>query len=99
MVNGAKMGQTVRQTMPFNAHYAFVQAGKNARYGQQTRVFPAKTTTYPSTIGVCSDIAIDRLTCSCAFISHESLLKGVALALPPSGMSICRHGMVGGLRL
>jgi hypothetical protein len=27
----AKMGQTVRQTMPFNARYAFVQASKNAR--------------------------------------------------------------------
>jgi hypothetical protein len=22
---GAKMGQTIRQSMPFNAHYAFVQ--------------------------------------------------------------------------
>ena len=53
MVNGAKMGQTVRQTMPFNAHYAFVQAGKNARYGQQIRASTAKTATYPSTIGVC----------------------------------------------
>jgi hypothetical protein len=42
MVNGAKMGQTVRQTMPFNAHYAFVQAGKSARYGQQTRPLPTK---------------------------------------------------------
>ena len=55
MVNGAKMGQTVRQTMPFNAHYAFVQAGKNAGYGQQTRASPAKTATYPSTIGVWED--------------------------------------------
>lgn len=56
MVNGAKMGQTVRQTMPFNAHYAFVQAGENARYGQQTRASPAQTATYPSTIGVWSTI-------------------------------------------
>lgn len=27
--HGAKMGQTIRQTMPFNAHYAFMQAGRS----------------------------------------------------------------------
>jgi hypothetical protein len=54
MVNGAKMGQTVRQSMPFNALYAFMQAGKKRRYGQKIRAFPAKAATYPRTIGVCS---------------------------------------------
>jgi hypothetical protein len=46
------MGKTVRQSMPFNAHYAFMQAGKNARYSQQTRASFAKVATYSSTIGV-----------------------------------------------
>lgn len=46
------MGQTLRQTMPFNAKYAFVQAGRNGRYSQKTRASGAKVTTYPSTIGV-----------------------------------------------
>ncbi|MGF6222622.1 hypothetical protein AB7M26_003496 [Pseudomonas sp. F-14 TE3482] len=31
------MGQTVRQTLPFNARYAFMQVGKNGRYSQKTR--------------------------------------------------------------
>jgi hypothetical protein len=49
------MGQTIRQTMPFNARYAFLQAGKNGRYSQQSRAFPTQVTTYPSTIGVWED--------------------------------------------
>lgn len=67
MVNGAKMGQTVRQTMPFNAHYAFVQAGKNARYSQQTLASSAKAATYPSTIGVCDALLIS-LSCQIFYI-------------------------------
>jgi len=55
------MGQTIRQTMPFNARYAFLQAGKDGRYSQQSRAFPTQVTTYPSTIGVCPICCVDRL--------------------------------------
>lgn len=80
------MGQTVCQTMPFNAHYAFVPAGKNSRYGQQTRASPAKTATYPITIGVWS--ASEAITgyfrprlCenACAVLKSALLRKSVSV--------------------
>jgi len=37
--------------MPFNAVYAFMQAGRNGRYSQKTRSSSAKVATYPSTSG------------------------------------------------
>jgi hypothetical protein len=52
------MGQTIRQTMPFNARYAFMQAVRIGRYSQQTRASSAKLVTYPSTIGVCEVLLI-----------------------------------------
>lgn len=49
---GAKMGQTLRQTMPSNAKNAFMQVGRDGRYSQQIRVFRTRYGTCPSTIGV-----------------------------------------------
>ena len=46
------MGQSIRQSMPSNAHYAFMQRGLGDLYSPQTRAYPSKSHTYPYTIGV-----------------------------------------------
>jgi len=46
------MGQTIRQSMSFNAHYAFMQSGVRERLGQQPRGYASISPTYSSTIGV-----------------------------------------------
>ena len=47
------MGQTVRQSMPSNAHYAFMQPAVNERHSPHARADPSKFPTYSYTIGVC----------------------------------------------
>ncbi|CAI8792997.1 hypothetical protein EMIT0357P_10722 [Pseudomonas marginalis] len=49
---GAKMGQTIRQSMPSNAKYAFMQPDACTHYSQQSRAYLPKSLTYPYTIGV-----------------------------------------------
>lgn len=51
--NGAKMGQTVRQSMPSSAIYAYLQTRASDHYSQQSRGFPSKFSAYSYTIGVC----------------------------------------------
>lgn len=53
--NGAKMGQTVRQSMPFNAKNAFVQLAENSCRRQQPQASPLESFTYSYTIGVWED--------------------------------------------
>lgn len=47
------MGQTIRQSMPSNARYAFMQRALGERYSPQPRAYPPKNPTYSYTIGVC----------------------------------------------
>lgn len=49
---GAKMGQTIRQSMPSNAKYAFMQPDACTHYSQQPRAYPPKSLTYTYTMGV-----------------------------------------------
>ena len=67
------MGQTIRQTMPFNAHYAFMQAGQSGRSGKQIWLSPAKAATYSSTIGVCLPV-----TNSVCYQVVSIMMQGVA---------------------
>lgn len=50
--NGAKMGQTLRQSMPFHAHYALMQLTVSGPHSQQPRDCHSKFPRYPYTIGV-----------------------------------------------
>ncbi len=49
------MGQTIRQSMPSNAHYAFMQRAFGERYSPQPRAYPPKPAAYSYTIGVWED--------------------------------------------
>lgn len=51
--HGAKMGQTVRQSMPLNAQYAYMPPAVNQCRSQQPLAYFSKSPTYPYTIGVC----------------------------------------------
>ncbi|WP_443700066.1 hypothetical protein, partial [Pseudomonas sp.] len=55
------MGQSIRQSMPFNAHYAFMQPSVRGRYSQQTRAYSLKPHTYFYTIGVWEDRSVNAL--------------------------------------
>lgn len=49
------MGQTIRQSMPSNAHYAFTQPALGERHNPQSRAYLPKSPTYSYTIGVWED--------------------------------------------
>lgn len=50
--NGAEMGQAVLQSMPFSAHYAFMQPTVSGPHSQQPRDYHSKSPTYPYTMGL-----------------------------------------------
>jgi len=87
------MGQTVRQSMPSNAGYAFMQPYANGLYGQQPRAHPLKPPPYPYTIGVWEDrseiaLFISRLGAICK-MAGAKMGHCEALKLPSVAEQIC----------
>lgn len=52
--DGAKMGQTTRQSMPFNARYAFMQSAVARRSNQKPRSFALRSPAYSPTQSGCA---------------------------------------------
>lgn len=89
-----KNGQTVRQSMPFNAHYAFMQAGKNSRYSQKTRTSCAKIATYSSTIGVLRIDLFELEVSSASFEGGKSRALRIGLGVAGAGSLDVEHNMI-----
>jgi len=90
----AKMGQTIRQSMPSHANYAFMQPDACAHYSQQPQAYPPKSLTYPYTIGVLHIDLFELEVPSASFEGGKSGALRIRLCVASAGALDVEHNMI-----